>query len=392
MAGQGAHGPGRREAITGYLLIAAAVSSFVLLNSPAGPAFKTALDGPFAPLGLGAGPAALSLHVLINDGLMAVFFLNVGLELKREMIEGPLRSPQRAALPLAGALGGMAAPALVYLAVTGGDPAYARGWAIPMATDIAFALGVLSLLGARAPASLRLFLLALAVLDDLGAIAVIALFYTQDLAVWALAGAGAAFLGLLTLNRAGVRALAPYWILGAVMWVFMLASGVHATMAGVLLAAAIPFARADGRSPLRAAEAVLTGWTQLAIMPVFALANAGVRLEGAEAWAGLAHPVALGVGAGLVLGKPLGIVLATLGAARLLRRPPPAPLLPLVGVSAIAGIGFTMGLFIGGLAFQDGPLAGPVRFGVLGGSILSATLGLLLLRFAPLSVAPAPPR
>lgn len=364
----------------GYLLMAAAVASFTLLNSGFGHAFEEALHAKF----LFEAPGVRleeDLHHLINDGLMAVFFLYVGLELKRECIDGPFANPREAALPLAGAIGGMAAPALIYLALTSGEPALQRGWAIPAATDIAFALGILALLGKSVPSGLRLFLLTLAIADDLGAIIIIALFYSSELAMWALIGAALSTGALFALNRLGVKALTPYWLIAVVLWYFMLKSGVHATIAGVVTALMAPMRRPDGRSPLIAAEHALKPWVSLAIMPIFALANAGVPLAGMSLDV-LAAPLTLGVGLGLVLGKPLGITLATVIAAALLRRPLPARLPQLLGVTMIAGVGFTMSLFIGGLAFTDPIYAAEVRVGVLGGSIISAILGLVTLSIA----------
>ncbi|GAM98493.1 Na+/H+ antiporter NhaA type [alpha proteobacterium U9-1i] len=369
-----------RDTTPGYLLLAATITSFLLLNGPLGEGFHHLLQDQIAGLavGLGAGRHPVNLHLVINDGLMVIFFLFVGLELKRETIEGPFKNPREAGLPLAGAVGGMAAPALIYLAIAGHDPDYSRGWAIPAATDIAFAVGVLSLLGSRVPAGLRLFLLALAIIDDLGAIVVIALFYSSHLVGWALGGAVVTFVAMLLLNRSGVTALWLYWLLGLALWGFMLLSGVHATIAGVLTALAIPMRAKDGRSPLIAAEHALKPWVQLGIMPIFALANAGVVLAGAGFDAVL-HPVALGAALGLILGKPIGITLATLAAGALLRQRLPASLPQFVGLACVAGIGFTMSLFIGNLAFGAGELATPVRFGVLGGSLISALLGVALL-------------
>ena len=369
-----------RDTTPGYVLIAATIVSFVLLNGPLAEPLHHLLEDPFAIIAApGVQPIPFNLHLTINDALMAVFFLYVGLELKRETIEGPFQNPREAALPAIAAAGGMIAPALIYLAIAGhADPAYVRGWAIPAATDIAFAIGVLSLLGKRVPQGLRLFLLALAIIDDLGAILVIAIFYSSAIVGWALGGALAMFLILLGLNRAGVTRLWLYWMGGIILWGFMLLSGVHATIAGVLTALAVPMRDKAGRSPLISAEHVLKPWVQLAIMPIFALANAGVTLAGAGV-AMLLHPVALGIAAGLVLGKPIGIGLCTFAAAAVLKRPLPAPPLPMLGAAIVAGIGFTMSLFIGGLAFGPGDLATPVRFGVLGGSLISALLGLLLL-------------
>ncbi|MGE3866561.1 MAG: Na+/H+ antiporter NhaA [Hyphomonadaceae bacterium] len=370
-----------RDTAPGFLLLAAAALSFALLNGPWARGMETAFESAFAAITIAGAPHPVNFHLLVNDGLMVIFFLFVGLELKRESVEGPFKNPREAALPLFGALGGMAAPALLYLAIAGGaDPAYARGWAIPAATDIAFAVGVLALLGKRVPPGLRLFLLSLAIIDDLGAILVIALFYSTHLVGWAQGGAALTFVAMLALNRAGVAKLAPYWALGLVLWGFMLLSGVHATIAGVLTAFAVPMRAKDGSSPLIAAEHGLKNWVQLAIMPVFAIVNAGVSLAGA----GLAtflHPVALGAGLGLFVGKPVGITLATLLAAAALKQRLPCTPLHLFGIAIVAGIGFTMSLFIGALAFGAGDLATPVRFGVLGGSAFSALAGLAFLAF-----------
>jgi NhaA family Na+:H+ antiporter len=372
----------QRDTTPGYLLIGATLASFALLNGPLAQSIHHALEHAFARVAIGGAAHEVSLHLVINDGLMAIFFLYVGLELKRETVEGPFKNPREAALPIVAAAGGMAAPALIYLLIAGAaDPAYARGWAIPAATDIAFAIGVLAMLGNRAPSGLRLFLLALAIIDDLGAILVIAFFYSTHLVGWALGGALISFLALLGLNRIGVAKLTLYWLLGVTLWGFMLLSGIHATIAGVLTALAIPMRDKTGGSPLIAAEHALKNWVQLVIMPIFAFANAGVMLAGAGL-ATLAHPVALGIGAGLLVGKPLGITLAAFAAAALMKRPLPASPAAMIGVSMIAGIGFTMSLFIGALAFGQGELAAPVRFGVLGGSLLSALAGLLVLSFA----------
>jgi NhaA family Na+:H+ antiporter len=378
-----------RDTAPGFILIAATAISFLLLNGPLGAAFHDLLETPFGGLSVGVGEGAhpLNLHLVINDALMVIFFLYVGLELKRETVEGPFKNPREAALPVAGALGGMAAPALIYVAINLAYPEYLRGWAIPAATDIAFALGVMSLLGPRVPGGLRLFLLALAIIDDLGAIVVIALFYSTHLTAWALGGAVATFVLMLLLNRAGVSRLWVYWLLGLVTWGFMLVSGVHATIAGVLTALAVPMRAKSGASPLITAEHALKPWVQFAIMPIFALANAGVQLNGSGLGA-LLHPVALGIGAGLVLGKPIGIMLATFIASRSLRQKMPGDFMQMLGMAMLAGIGFTMSLFIGTLAFGAGDLATPVRFGVLGGSLVSAVAGLGVLWWACRKLTP----
>lgn len=379
----------KRDTAPGFVLVAATIASFLLLNGPFGESFHHLLEAQIAGLsvGIGDGAHALNLHLIINDALMVIFFLYVGLELKRETVEGPFKNPREAAVPLAGAVGGMIAPALIFIAFNAHEPAYLRGWAIPAATDIAFAIGVMSLLGPRVPAGLRLFLLALAIIDDLGAILVIALFYSTHLVGWALGGALAAFGAMLLMNRSGVRALWPYWLLGVMMWGFMLISGVHATIAGVLTAMAVPMRRSDGSSPLIEAEHALKYWVTFAIMPIFALVNAGVVLHGAGLDT-LTHPIALGAGLGLVFGKPIGIMLACYIACAALKQSLPGTTIQMLGTSMLAGIGFTMSLFIGALAFGSGDLATPVRFGVLGGSLFSALLGLAVLWWSCRDLAP----
>jgi NhaA family Na+:H+ antiporter len=312
----------------------------------------------------------------VKQGLMAIFFLYVGLELKREMIEGPFRNPKEAMLPAFAAVGGMAAPALLYLVFA---PTFPRGWAIPTATDIAFAVGVLSLLGGRIPGGLRLFLLALAIVDDLGAILVIALFCASELAAAPLAWSAVIFLGLVAMTRYGVKPLWPYLMGGAALWAAMAGSGLSPTLAGVLTAAAVPMRRPGENSPLVKLEHALRLPVQLGIMPIFALAMAGAHVG--DASAALSHPVTHAIAAGLVLGKPLGICAGAWLAAMLLKAPLPATPLGLLGASCIAGIGFTMSLFVGSLAFGGGhpEIDAAVRVGVLGGSLVSAGLGLLVL-------------
>lgn len=376
-----------RDAAPGYMLLGATALSFLFNNSFAGEAFRALLNTELV--------AHMTLAKFVKNALMAVFFLYVGLELKRECIEGPFRNPREAALPALGALGGMIAPALVYLAVAAHlHPAaqadYARGWAIPTATDIAFAVGVLSLLGPRVPRGLRLFLLALAIADDLGAILVIALFYSGAPSALPLLLAGFVFAGQMLMNRIGVVSLWQYAASGLLLWIAMANSGVSPTLAGVLTALAVPMRRPDGGSPLVDAEHMLKKPVQFGVMPLFALAVAGVAVEGEGLTAALAHPVALGVGFGLLLGKPVGIVSFTLLGARLLRQTAPGGFPQLVGLALFAGIGFTMSLFVGALAFPTHPdLAAPVRFGVLGGSLMATTVGLLWLN-AVLPRGPAP--
>ncbi len=370
-----------RDVAPGLVLIAATIVSFVLLNSPFGESVHHLLEDQIAGLAIGAAAHPLNLHLIINDALMVIFFLYVGLELKRETVEGPFQNPREAALPLAGAVGGMIAPALIYVAINANEPAYLRGWAIPAATDIAFAVGILSLLGSRVPRGLRLFLLALAIIDDLGAIVVIALFYSTHLTSWALGGAALTFGAMLLMNRAGVKSLLPFWLLGFVLWGFMLASGIHATIAGVLTAMAVPMRRKNGTSPLIEAEHALKPWVLFAIMPIFALANAGVALGGAGIEM-LTHPIALGVALGLIFGKPIGISIAATITSTVAKQKLPGTPLQILGMTMLAGIGFTMSLFIGNLAFGTGELATPVRFGVLGGSFVSAVAGLIVLWLA----------
>ena len=370
------------EASGGLVLMAAAAAALTVANSPWAKAYAAALHIHLGPLSL--------LH-WINDGLMAVFFLLVGLEIKREGLDGGLRTWPDRALPGIAAAAGMAVPALVYLVFNLGAPTV-RGWAIPAATDIAFALGVLALLGPRVPVSLKIFLSAVAIVDDLGAVVIIALFYTSALDVGALGGAAAVLLALLALNRLGVRKLAPYLALGLVLWALVLRSGVHATVAGVLLALFIPIRPTPGApdahdgetSPLHRLEHALNPWVSFLIVPVFGFANAGVTLIGLPTSA-LADPVTLGVALGLFLGKQVGIFLGVrlAVAAGLARKPGGASWGQIYGVALLCGIGFTMSLFIGGLAFADGLHETETKLGVLAGSLLSGLAGALVLRLQP---------
>ncbi len=324
------------------------------------------------------------LLLWINDGLMAIFFLLVALEIKREVYEGALSSWKRASLPVYGAIGGMAIPALIFLSIVGWDSDEAKGWAIPAATDIAFALGVLSLFGSRVPTELKTFLLALAVVDDLGAIVIIALFYTSKLSVPALMLAVLASIGLFALNLSGVKRFAPYVLLGIILWVCVLKSGVHATLAGVAIGFAIPLkAGRDGKSPAKTAEHGLHPWVALLVMPLFAFANAGVPLEGLSIELLLA-PLSLAIMLGLFIGKQIGVFGFAYAAIKfgLAERPREASMMQLYGVSLLAGIGFTMSLFIGALAYVDPEHQTLVRIGVISGSILSGVVGALILAFA----------
>lgn len=378
------------ESAGGLLLFAAAIAAVIAANSPWADEYDRLRA---APLSLGVAPLQLtkSFAHWVNDGLMALFFLLVGLEIKRETMRGELRAPSQAMLPVAAALGGAAVPALLYLAVIGAGPGR-EGWAIPMATDIAFALGVLALLGARAAPSLRVFVTALAIVDDLLAVLVIALFYSGALSGTALAIGVVLLLGLLALNRAGVTRLSPYLLLGVALWLAILKSGIHATVAGVLLAITIPLAapaETGGEAPLERLEASLHPWVAFLIMPVFAFTNAGERLAGFPG--GLGQPVTLGIIVGLVLGKPLGVLIASAVVTRLGGAlPDGAGWGGILGAGTLAGIGFTMALFIAGLAFEGTALLPAARVGILTGSLISLVVGSLIL-LAP-SRRPVPGR
>jgi Na+:H+ antiporter, NhaA family len=382
----------QHEAAGGVVLVLAAIVAMVCSNS--------ALYAPYhalITLPLGTTVAGMAVHLplelWINDALMAVFFLLVGLELKRELRVGKLSSRAQAMLPLMAALGGIAVPALIFTALNAGDPHAMRGWAIPTATDIAFALGVLALLGERVPASLKIFLLALAIIDDLAAILIIALFYTEQLALIPLGCAGAGLLALALLNGAGVLRLWPYLLIGGLVWIGVFQSGIHATLAGVATALFIPLGSKNGgpknvnqkneRSPLKSLEEALHPWVVFGILPLFAFVNAGVPLGGMrmeDAFA--AKP--LGIALGLFVGKQVGIFGAAWLAVRsgLGSKPAGASWAQLYGVAILGGIGFTMSLFIGMLAYSDPASAAMVRIGVLGGSILSAVVGYGVLRLA----------
>ncbi len=370
------------EAAGGIILIAAAALALIVANSPLAETYFAALHAYLGPLSV--------LH-WVNDALMAVFFLLVGLEIKREMLDGQLSTWPRRMLPGIAAAGGMVVPALVYIIINRDNAAALPGWAIPTATDIAFALGVLSLLGNRVPASLKVFLTALAIIDDLGAVIIIALFYTSGLSLAYLAAALAVIVVLIVLNRMGVLSLVPYLVLGAVLWVLVLKSGVHATLAGVALALTIPLRATPGiahdleHSPLHRLEHALHRFVPLIIIPIFGFANAGVSLAGFTP-ATLVEPLTLGVAAGLVVGKLVGVLGASalaikLGLADL---PVRAGWMQMTGIALLCGIGFTMSLFIGLLAFADNPaLQDAVKVGILAGSLVAALAGAALLLAAP---------
>ena len=369
----------RHESAAGLILMLAAALALGVAQSPAAALYFALLD---AHLG------GLSTLDWINDGLMAVFFLLIGLEIKRELLDGQLSTWRRRALPGLAAAAGMAVPAVCYVLVTRSQPGLVRGWAIPTATDIAFALGVLTLLGSRVPGSLKVFLTALAILDDLGAVLVIALFYAGGLSLPALVGAAACLLFLLAINRAGVRALTPYLLVGAGVWALTLRSGIHASIAGVALAATIPLRPRPGgtddpTSPLHRLEHALHPWVAFLVLPLFAFANSGVSLTGAGL-SMLAPPVTLGILLGLFVGKQVGVFGACWLAIRAGWAEPPlhAGWRHLYGVALLCGIGFTMSLFIGGLAFGvDVELSRATKLGVFGGSLVSALAGALVLAY-----------
>jgi len=330
--------------------------------------------------------AGLSLELWVNDALMAIFFLLVGLEIKRELLIGQLATWGQRALPGLAALGGMAVPALIYLGFNLSNGETIAGWAIPSATDIAFALGVLALLGSRVPISLKIFLSALAVLDDMGAVIIIALFYTGGISATMLAAAAGIVVLLMMMNRMGVKRLTPYLLAGALLWFFMLQSGVHATIAGILLALFIPLKGKDEQqdAPLDKLEHALSPWVTFLILPLFGFANAGVSLGGLT-MDDLLSPVPVGVALGLFIGKQIGVFGMALLAIKtgLAPRPHGSSWSQIYGVSVLCGIGFTMSLFIGNLAFARSPLlVDEVKIGVLAGSIVAALVGMLILRFS----------
>lgn len=385
----------RLESAGGLALMAAAVFAVILENSPLASSYDLILETPVV-VQVGALEIAKPLLLWINDGLMAIFFLLVGLEIKREVLEGELSNRQQIALPAIAAVGGMVAPAAIYAVINASEPATLRGWAIPAATDIAFALAVLSLLGPRVPIALKAFLTAVAIIDDIGAIVIIALFYSGDLSVLALVLAGIGIAALAVLNRAGVTKLGPYLLIGVIIWVCVLKSGVHATLAGIVVAFFIPMAGGGRQSahgahaPLRHLEHSLHPWVAFLVLPAFGFANAGVSLAGVDLQS-LMAPVTLGIAAGLFVGKQIGVfgfswVAVKAGAGSL----PSGTTWPqLYGAALLTGIGFTMSLFIGSLAFEDAGviIAGEraaleqVRLGVIAGSLLSGLAGYLVLRF-----------
>ncbi len=384
------------ESSGGLVLVAAAALAMVVANSPLSSSYIGLLSVPIE-VRVGSFEIAKPLLLWVNDGLMAIFFLHVGLELKREVLDGHLTSFRSATLPAFAATGGMIGPALIYSYVNWGDPVAMRGWAIPSATDIAFALGILSLLASRVPPALKALLLSIAIFDDLGAIVIIAMFYTAKVSLVALAGAGLALIGLVILNRMRVLRLAGYLILGLIMWMAVLKSGVHATLAGVALAFFIPFDRAPrdrgmatqyvavkrSGSPLPRLEHALQPWVSFGILPIFAFANAGIPLAGLSL-ADMLQPVPLGIAVGLLAGKVIGVMAMSALAvrARLASLPKGLRWVHVFGTSLLCGVGFTMSLFIASLAFEQGGTAYPGvdRLGILLGSITAGVAGYFVLR------------
>ncbi|MFN8948480.1 MAG: Na+/H+ antiporter NhaA [Alphaproteobacteria bacterium] len=363
------------------VLLAATCIALVVANSGLHEIYQTSLK---TVIGTDVGPFDLSFSVKdwIKNGLMAIFFLYVGLEIKWEFAAGSLSEFRSAVLPFVAAAGGMLMPAIIYLLVTDADPALIRGWAIPAATDIAFAIGVVGFLGNRVPATLRAFLLALAVIDDLGAIMIVAIFFSGDLQLWALAAMAVCLAGLWALSARNDGALWKYAALGILLWLFTLQSGINATLAGVVTALFIPL-QARASTPLKDLMARLAFPVSFGIMPLFAFANAGIPLM-TLSLEDLTSSLAIGVAAGLIVGKPLGIMLATWGATRtgIAQLPQGSSWVQVLGAGCLAGIGFTMSLFIGALAFADENLMNQVKVGVIGGSIVAALMGITLLTYA----------
>ena len=369
------------DAFAGVLLIAVAILAVAVANSPLAGAYHYLFHAELAWTPI---PKLDTLHLWINDALMAVFFFVVGLEVKREMIAGNLATVEARRLPVLAASAGMAVPALVYLAVVGDAPGLTRGWAIPAATDIAFAMGVIGLLGTRVPGALRLFLLTVAIVDDIGAVLVIALFYTSDIDLAWILAATLVVAAMAAVNKWRVDSIWPFVAGALVLWFCVLNSGIHATIAGVVAALTVPMRRRDGHSLLETMEHALVGWNAHVIVPLFGFANAGVALAGLGL-AAFVDPLPLAIGAGLVIGKQVGIFGSIVVADRLgfARRPEGASWAQIWGMAVLCGIGFTMSLFIGALAFPRSPeLVEEAKLGVLVGSLVSAVLGYLVLRLA----------
>ncbi|KTS35815.1 Na+/H+ antiporter NhaA [Pantoea dispersa] len=371
------------DASNGMVLILAAVAAMVLANNAAtAQGYQNLLAEP-VQIRFGVLDISKNLLLWINDALMALFFLLIGLEVKRELISGELASRDRAIFPVIAALGGMVAPALIFLLFNHDNEVARNGWAIPTATDIAFALGVLALLGSRVPAALKVFLMALAIIDDLGAIVIIALFYTSDLSVLSLSVAGGAIVLLAILNRCGVRNIAVYMLVGVVLWTAVLKSGVHATLAGVVVGFFVPLEEKEGHSPAEHLAHGLMPWVNWLILPLFAFANAGISLSGIT-FGDVLSPEPLGIILGLLIGKPLGITLFCWLAVkmRLAALPGSTTIRDIMAIGVLCGIGFTMSIFISSLAFDAAheQLVTFSKLGILSGSLLSAVIGYTLLR------------
>jgi len=374
----------KMESAGGILLLAAAIIAMLVANSPLAGLYSELLDTTVA-MQVGALSINKPLLLWINDGLMAIFFFLIGLEIKREIMEGELSSFSQVILPSMGALGGMIVPAAIYAWMNWSDSVALDGWAIPVATDIAFALALLGVFGSRVPISLKVFLLTLAIFDDLAAIVIIAIFYSGDLAVWSLGVAAVAVATGIIMNRLGVTRVSSYILLGIILWIAVLKSGVHATLAGVLIALCIPMRDQQGQSPLRSLEHDLHGTVAFIILPIFAFANAGLAFGGMSV-GDLTHPVTMGVILGLLVGKPLGILIFV-GLAvglRFARLPDNITWMQILGVAFACGIGFTMSLFIAGLAFEHGAESYFIgdRLGIVIGSVMSALVAYLLLHLS----------
>ena len=374
----------RLESAGGLILVFSAIFALVLANSPLSHLYGQLLGLKLTVMVEGFG-VSKPLLLWVNDGLMAVFFLLVGLELKREIAEGQLSSPEQVALPAMAAIGGLAVPALIYWFINRDSPQGIDGWAVPTATDIAFALAILSLLGSRVPASLKIFLTTIAIFDDLAAIIIIAIFYSADLSTTSLFAAGAGIAVLFVLNRLGVKSLAAYLIVGIFIWLFVLKSGVHATLAGIVVAMFIPMKDSDGQSPLRHLEHILHPWVAYAVLPIFAFANAGLPLAGVGIDAAVGT-VSTGIMLGLFFGKQIGVfgmtgLVVGLGFAK---KPEGSNWAMLYGIALLCGVGFTMSLFIGSLAFEHGGFSNiaALKIGVIVGSIASAFCGWLVLHLS----------
>jgi NhaA family Na+:H+ antiporter len=372
------------ESASGLILLFAAAIALMLSNSNFDTVYFNTLQ-KYINLGIGSFSLKLSVIHWINDVLMTVFFFLVSLEIKREIVQGELSNPKQALLPIIGAVGGMAVPAAIYIVININSPDTLNGWAIPSATDIAFSLGVLSLLGKKVPISLKIFLTALAIIDDLGAIIIIAFFYSGNVEIYYLILMVAAVLVLVILNKLNVRSFIPYLLIGILLWEFTHQSGIHATIAGVLLALLIPHDKKDkNKSLLLRLEHSIAPYVAFGIMPLFAFANAGVSLEGIS-FATLLKPVPLGILCGLFFGKQIGVFLFAYISVKLnlAQKPNNSNWTALYAVSVLTGIGFTMSLFVGNLAFANSPMyLDGVKIGVLGGSLLSTVLGYFLLRFS----------